>query len=150
MSSFFDPAQVVQTGNMMAMIGWLILIVGPRRIQLICWVPKYVIPGLLSAVYSGLMLANFFETKGGFGSLSEIQLLFTSDPILAAGWLHYLAFDLFIGAWIARSADEAQISRIIQVPILVATFMFGPMGLLLFLLTRGAKTAIAARGGASS
>ena len=49
-----------------------------------------------------------------------------------AGWVHYLAFDLFVGLWIAARADAMRLSLVVQAPILTATFMFGPLGLLLF------------------
>ncbi|MEQ8208002.1 MAG: DUF4281 domain-containing protein, partial [Woeseia sp.] len=62
--------------------------------------------------------------------------LFLDDNMLLAGWVHYLAFDLFIGAWIAEKADDIGMSRLVQAPILVATFMFGPIGLALFLCIR--------------
>jgi hypothetical protein len=52
--------------------------------------------------------------------------------VLLAGWIHYLAFDLFVGRWIASEADKMGISRLIQGPILFGTFMFGPLGLLVF------------------
>ena len=132
----FGPDQILQNGNLLAMVGWVILILGPRQFRAVYWLPKFVIPGLLSVGYAGLLLPNFFASEGGFGSIEEIRLLFASDHLLAAGWLHYLAFDLFVGAWIAKASDEAGISRIIQFPILLATFMFGPIGLLLFILTR--------------
>ena len=51
--------------------------------------------------------------------------------MLIAGWVHYLAFDLFIGVWIAERLDAERLSRWIQTPILIATFLFGPLGLLL-------------------
>ena len=56
--------------------------------------------------------------------------------MLLAGWVHYLAFDLFIGAWIAKKADEIGLSRLLQGPILIATFLFGPVGLVMFLSIR--------------
>jgi hypothetical protein len=56
--------------------------------------------------------------------------------MLLAGWVHYLAFDLFIGGWIAVEADKVGLNRLFQAPILVATFMFGPVGLALFLAMR--------------
>ena len=52
------------------------------------------------------------------------------------GWVHYLAFDLFVGLWIARDADAKGFSRLLQAPILFATFMAGPLGLLLWLAIR--------------
>ena len=45
---------------------------------------------------------------GGFGSLAEVRQLFERPGLLAAGWLHYLAFDLFVGTWIARDAAQAR------------------------------------------
>ena len=61
------------------------------------------------------------------------------------GWTHYLAFDLFIGTWIAVEADKRGYNRLLQAPMLVATFMFGPLGLLLFYLTRATETALEPR-----
>ncbi len=54
------------------------------------------------------MLANFYEAKGGFGSLAEVALLFSNPHILLAGWIHYLAFDLFIGGWEVRDAQRLE------------------------------------------
>jgi sorbitol-specific phosphotransferase system component IIC len=49
---------------------------------------------------------------------------------------HYLAFDLFTGAWEARDAVRLGISRWAVLPCLVLTFLFGPMGLALYLLVK--------------
>jgi len=82
--------------------------------------------------YAVLVLLFFFRVEGGgFGSLLEVRALFASDPALLAGWLHYLAFDLFVGLWIAERADARGLNRFIQAPLLFATFMFGPIGLLM-------------------
>jgi hypothetical protein len=59
-------------------------------------------------------------------------MLFTDQRVALAGWIHYLAFDLFVGLWIAARSDELRISRLVQAPVLVVTFMFGPLGFLLF------------------
>lgn len=135
------PEVIFKYANLLAMAGWVILIFLPRRWPSLFWVPQFWIPGVLALGYSGLILANFGTTDGGFGSIGEVRALFQSDALLTAGWLHYLAFDLFIGAWIARRADEAGIHRLVQAPILVATFMFGPMGLVLFFMTRAGLAA---------
>ncbi len=135
------PEVIFKYANLLAMAGWVILIFLPRRWPALFWVPQFWIPGVLALGYSGFILANFGTTDGGFGSISEVRALFASDSLLLAGWLHYLAFDLFIGAWIARRADEAGVHRLIQAPILAATFMFGPMGLVLFFLTRAGLAA---------
>jgi hypothetical protein len=70
-----------------------------------------------------------------------------SDAGLLAGWVHYLAFDLFIGTWIAVEADRRGIHRLLQAPILVATFLFGPLGLLFYTLTGATLQALDSRKG---
>ncbi len=130
---------VFMLGNQAALAGWAILIFLPRRFTPLLWLPKFVIPSALALAYSGLMLTRFFGVEGGgFGSIAEVRALFSVDEILVAGWLHYLAFDLFVGTWIAERSDEARIPRLIQAVFLLATFIFGPVGLLLFLATRAA------------
>jgi len=56
-----------------------------------------------------------------------------------AGWVHYLAFDLFIGCWIVLDAQERHIKHLLLVPCLGLTFMFGPVGLLLYFILRAAS-----------
>ena len=82
------------------------------------------------------MLAHWSGHPGGYGSLEAVRQLFTSPWILTAGWLHYLAFDLFCGAWQAREAQSLRIAHVLVVPCLILTFVFGPMGYLFFLALR--------------
>lgn len=133
-----QPDEIFKIGNLAAMAGWLWLAVAPRRWRLVFWVPQFLITGLLSAAYATLIATSFGSTEGGFGSLGDVRLLFSNDHVLTAGWLHYLAFDLFVGCWIARQADAAGIHRLLQLPFFFFTFMFGPIGFLLFILTRAA------------
>lgn len=119
------------------MVGWLILILLPRRWPLLTAIPRYAIPFGLSLLYAGLAMTHFFTIEGGgYGSLDEVAALLGKREMLLAGWVHYLAFDLFIGGWIAIEADKLGINRLLQAPILVATFMFGPVGLAIFLMMR--------------
>ena len=68
-----------------------------------------------------------------------MQRLFAVPEVALAGWIHYLAFDLFVGLWIAQRADAMGLSRWLQAPVLVVTFMFGPIGLMLFGLAAAAR-----------
>lgn len=130
-----------QAANLLAVTGWIILIAGPRRTAGLQAVPGYLIPVILSAAYFVLAAVYLARTEGGYASLEAVGALFAVEPVLLAGWLHYLAFDLFVGAWIARQADVLGVSRALQVPILLATFLIGPVGLLLFLALRAALSA---------
>ena len=131
------PDQWFGYAGQAAMLGWVILIFLPRRWPILTMVPRYIIPLGLSLLYSGLAMAHLFTVEGGgFGSLDQVAALMGKREMLLAGWVHYLAFDLFIGGWIAIEADRIGINRVIQAPILLATFMAGPLGLATFLIMR--------------
>lgn len=128
-----------------AIAGWLALLLLPRWRAVIGLI-RFGLIGALSLTYALLIFVYFFRVEGGgFGSIVEVRALFMSDPVLVAGWIHYLAFDLFVGTWIAVEADRRGYHRLLQVPILAATFLFGPIGLLLFYLTRATDMALTFR-----
>ncbi|MBB5274017.1 hypothetical protein HNR26_000055 [Rhizobium rosettiformans] len=140
-----SAATVFSLASGTAMAGWLLLILAPRWGALIALI-RFALIGALSLTYAVLVFVYFFRVEGGgFGSIAEVRALFMSDPVLVAGWVHYLAFDLFIGTWIAVEADKRGWNRLLQAPILVATFMFGPLGLLLFYITRATDASLTAR-----
>ncbi len=133
-----DWHQAFQVANTGALLCWCCLAFLPRKAWLI-YALRYGVISVLAAVYVLTIfgLAPKIE-GGGFGSLNEVKILFSSDAVIFAGWLHYLAFDLFVGLWIAERADVLKLHRVFQIPILIATFMFGPAGLLLYYLVEGA------------
>jgi hypothetical protein len=117
-----------------AAASWVLLILAPRH-RVVTGTIRLGVVGGLALIYAALILAFFFTVPGGgFGSIAEVRALFASDPVLVAGWVHYLAFDLLVGLAIAERSDGLGLSRLIQAPLLAATFMFGPLGLLLFRL----------------
>jgi len=88
---------------------------------------------------SGLLPTGGVEGSGpqfDFSSIEGVRAIFASDAGLTIGWVHYLAFDLFVGIWIARDGDDKVISRFIQAPILLLTFLAGPLGLFIWLIVR--------------
>jgi hypothetical protein len=100
-------------------------------------------------VYTAVIFRFVTDVEGGgFSTLDEVKTLFRSDAVVFAGWLHYLAFDLFVGLWVAEQSDAKKIYRIIQAPILAAIFLLGPFGLLLYFALDGCLTL--ARRGATS
>jgi hypothetical protein len=127
--------------NASALACWIGLVALPRWPVLRRAIPAVVLGGLCF-LYAALISVYFFRVEGGgFGSLAAVQRLFESAPVALAGWAHYLAFDLVVGLWIAQRSDAMGLSRWIQAPVLVATFMFGPIGLLLFAAAWAAQTA---------
>ncbi len=122
----------------LAMLGWLGLVLLPGNRWVVAWGARLVIPGLIGLVYTALMVTNFQLTPedGGFGSLAQVKSLFTVDALLLGGWVHYLAFDLFVGSWEVLDARKRGIAHLAVIPCLLATFMAGPLGLVLYLLLR--------------
>lgn len=124
-------------GSQLAVLGWLSLILLPRWRGVSALLAGMLIPATLSLGYVVLIAVHWHDAKGGFSSLDDLAALFGSRPLLLAGWLHYLAFDLLLGNWILRRAQEAKLPHPLVVPVLLATFLFGPIGYLAFLLLKG-------------
>jgi len=116
---------------------WLLLLFAPgwRWTQRIA---TFILPLLLASLYVWLLTHGHPVPGAGFRTLEGVRLLFSSPEALLAGWVHYLAFDLFTGAWEARDAVRLKISRWIVAPCLLLTFLFGPLGLAIYLLLRAA------------
>lgn len=129
------PERLFSILNLVAVVGWVPLIFVPRFRWARMIVP-IAIPIVLAVVYSGVVVATFGSSEGGFSSLAEVRTLFENPWALLAGWTHYLAFDLLIGGWEVRDAHERGISHLLVVPALVLTFLFGPAGLLVYLTVR--------------
>jgi hypothetical protein len=132
-----NPEIVFLVCNNGVLPAWLLLAVLPhhRVTQLV--VHAVWIPALLALFYGWALFAGPPPAEGaGFGSLAALMLLFQSPMALLGGWIHYLAFDLFVGAWIVRDAREQGINHWLTVPCLLATLMAGPLGLLLYALLR--------------
>lgn len=133
--------------NLVALAAWAILLFLPRRpfamasvlylgIALLCLVYAVLLVLLVTGLVDPLRDVGAAPPDLADVSLAGIKALFRSDGAIVLGWTHYLAFDLFVGLWIARDADAKGFSRIAQAPVLLATFLVGPVGLLIWLAVR--------------
>ena len=121
--------------NPVALLGWALLVLAPRWRGTRAVVLSGALPLLLAAAYAGLITAHYrgpHGGEGGFGSLAEVAALFRDPWALLAGWVHYLCFDLWTGAWETRDAQRRGVPHLLLVPCLALTFLFGPVGLLLY------------------
>lgn len=128
--------QIFSIANLTAMLSWIILAVAPRWLVTRKVLLSGAIPLLLSVAYLVLIVAFFGRSEGGFGSLADVMKLFTNEWTMLAGWIHYLAFDLFVGIWEVKDAQKRKISHWFVVPCLFLTFMLGPVGFLLYSVLR--------------
>ncbi|GGF24331.1 ABA4-like family protein [Hymenobacter cavernae] len=133
------PASLFPYASQAALLGWILLIVAPRwRVT-----QRLIISGAwslgLAVVYAVLILSHYLGGQadaGGFGSLAEVAALFHDPWALLAGWVHYLCFDLAVGAWASRDAQRRGVPHLLLVPALLLTFLFGPVGFLLYNIVR--------------
>ena len=139
--------------NYWAFVGWLMLAFAPRSPRILSFI-MYAGVLLLCLLY--LVLITGFLTGGidpggqgggNFSSLAGVMKLFDTPGGATLGWVHYLAFYLFAGMWIARDADGKGFGRIVQVPFLFLTLMAGPVGLFLWLIVRERRARAQAKAG---
>lgn len=121
---------------MLALSGWLLLAFLPSWRFGTDAIAGVAIPVILAFLYGWLLVTHASDGQGGFSSLAEVGLLFSNEFLLLAGWIHYLAFDLFIGSWEVRDAQRNGIHHGMVIPCLLLTFLAGPIGLLLYLSIR--------------
>lgn len=130
------PDSVFSICSTIALIGWIILIVLPGWYAADKFIIGIII-ALFALVYAWMLFSDFsIGDTSKFGSLQGVMELFTNPSLVTAGWIHYLAFDLLAGVFIRNNARQHGISHWLVIPCLLLTFMFGPVGLLLYLLIR--------------
>jgi len=128
------PEWMFTVANFTAIAGWAVLAAGVifNNAMLRDLIAGRIVPAILASAYTVLIVVFWAGAQGGFGSLADVASLFANPWLLLAGWIHYLAFDLAIGAVIARKTFDESLPRLLLVPILPLTFLFGPIGWLAF------------------
>lgn len=134
-----SPSLIFQIANGVTLLSWLVLILSPNQLKVIRLLRFFISGFILGGVYIFLILIGSGEAKGNFSSLESVRSLFANDYVLLAGWIHYLAFDLFLGTWEVEDGSKVGMNRWILVPILALTFYFGPAGFVLYLILRFLK-----------
>ena len=135
---------VFSIANMWPLLFWLLLALGPRT-EMTARLVLFggILPlAIVYAVLLPMIMMGAIDPVGpeggsmDFTQLSGVMALFDSKGGATIGWIHYLAFDLFVGLWVARNADQYGYARWVQVPILFFVLMAGPLGLTLYLFLR--------------
>jgi hypothetical protein len=134
-----NTSQIFSIAGSLAALQWLLLIILPQW-KVTLWLIRYpLVPIMLSVVYC-IYIAGFFSIEGGgYNSLQQVRTIFANDSLLLAGWVHYLAFDLLIGFAIITSSLRRAISHWLVIPCLLLTFLFGPVGFLLYQIIKNTR-----------
>jgi hypothetical protein len=140
-----------QATNTLALLAWIALVLFPRRTAIAGIGCGFVVPGILSLAYAAVIiwkLAGNGPSPGDVMTLAGLRDVFRDDWVFAAAWTHYLAFDMVVGAWIARESVRLGIPWPMRTVSLVLTFLAGPVGFLVHIAGRlvhhaGGKSAAA-------
>ena len=134
------PSTVFSIAGAIAMPMWILMIFLPKWKVTRFLIDFKIIPIVLSLIYT-VYITLALQTGGmmDFGSLSSVMNLFTEEQAVLTGWVHYLAFDLVVGMWMLDQNKELKINSLLMAPCLFGTFMFGPVGFLLFVIFKSFK-----------
>ncbi|MCA9535577.1 MAG: DUF4281 domain-containing protein [Myxococcales bacterium] len=134
--------RIFRVASATALAGWLVVLLFPL-------VPAMPRVGLLAGALTLLCLLYVYllafgarhdepgqKPRGGFSTLRGVLMLFESPRVVLVGWIHFLAFDLFVGASIATDAERVGITHWWLLPVYGLTLMYGPVGLLLYMGVR--------------
>ncbi len=140
---------IFNLSNLFILPFWLLMIFLPhwrltRRIMVSLWPVA-----LLALVYAGLLLSQLGGVAGNLldPTLAGIASLLGTPSGAAVGWVHFLAFDLFVGRWAYLDSRERGLSAWLASLALFFILMAGPLGLLIYLLVRSlGRTARSSQG----
>ena len=118
------------------LIFWLFLLVFPKskvtqKMTDFPWIPLVIAFGYIYFLGTS---DSIFSVD--FSSLSGLTEMFqNSNPRgVAAGWLHYLAFDFWVGCWILRDSQKKGVKHAFIIFPMLCTFMVGPVGIIVYTL----------------
>ena len=122
-------------------IGWIVLIfVSPYWKDFDKFLISVVIV-VLALVYAGLNFSQpIMQTMKDFSNFEGVLRIFTNETLVNAAWVHFLTFDLFVGVWVKKDSLRQGISHAWIIPSLIFCCVFGPLGYLVYLLTRRIKS----------
>ncbi|TLF45762.1 ABA4-like family protein [Maribacter aurantiacus] len=132
---------VFSLANILVLPMWVLMIFLPKWRPTGFLIDNKIIPIVLSGLYVFYILQVLISNgMMDFGSLKSVMELFTIENAALAGWIHYLAFDLLIGMWMIDQNKDLNLHQVLMAPCLFLTFMFGPLGFLLFMVLKGLKS----------
>lgn len=125
--------------NTVILACWFCLIVFPKKKITQNLIQYPYVPLVLSVFYLYFLSQSPPLSQADFSSLSGILALFlkATPASAAAGWVHYLGFDFWMGAWMVQDQQQRGQHPLWVLPALLCTFILGPTGVLIYTLILG-------------
>ena len=123
----------------LALASWVLLLLSlfmPKTRSAIWPITQWIVPAILCLCYILMVWLGrpYLHLPHSFVDHQGVQDLYANDGPLTASWLHFLSFDLFVGSWMVRDGLERGMPKLLIFVCLPFTFIFGPSGLLLYIL----------------
>ena len=132
-----SPETLFSLANAVALVGWIVLALAPVRRPLAIAAAR-TIGAALAVAYAALLIRALAGDglEGDLTTLAGLTAAFARPEAVLVGWVHYLAFDLWVGAWAVEDAGRRGVPHWAMLPVLILTLMAGPVGLLVYLTVR--------------
>ena len=126
---------VFSLSSLLAMPLWALMIFAPlwRVTRSVMQLPWVITPTAL--LYAALILPNIATVFPAVlnPNLEGIRRLLSSESGATIAWVHFLAFDLFVGRWAYLESRALNLNVFAMAVVLFFTLMLGPVGALLYL-----------------
>ncbi len=121
---------------------WLMLIFIPNSKITQIFVNSVILPLILAiaygfTIYQAILLEEaFLDIFKLYSSLDDLYTVLATESFLLFFWLHFTAFNLFLGSWVSRDGIKFSVSKKILFISLILIYFTGPLGLVFYWFIR--------------
>tara|TARA_Y100000590_G_C15678440_1_gene998873 strand:- start:756 stop:1229 length:474 start_codon:yes stop_codon:yes gene_type:complete len=121
---------------------WLMLIFIPNSKITQIFVNSVILPLILAiaygfTIYQAILLEEaFLDIFKLYSSLDDLYTVLATESFLLFFWLHFTAFNLFLGSWVSRDGIKFNVSKKILFISLILIYFTGPLGLVFYWFIR--------------
>jgi len=140
--TYFTIEMIFMWLNLGVLPFWLVLIIFPQS-QICRFFITSIFPIFILSMVYGYLLYLFFDEGYDFIKnfelylgLDAISILLTYKAFIILFWTHFLAMNLFCGAWIVKDSQKFGINKILISFPLLTTYFVGPIGLTIYWIIR--------------
>ena len=130
-----DLSLLFNIANFYALPFWLLMVILPKWVVtqkvMSSYLPFVPLAGLYIYLFGGSLDPESAEAFSN-PTLPVLAQLFSQEPVMLTGWIHFIVLDLFTGRYVYLEGRE---NGIFTIHSLILCFFAGPIGLLSHIVT---------------
>ena len=130
-----DLSLLFNIANFYALPFWLLMVILPKWVVtqkvMSSYLPFVPLAGLYIYLFGGSLDPESAEAFSN-PTLPVLAQLFSQEPVMLTGWIHFIVLDLFTGRYVYLEGRE---KGIFTIHSLILCFFAGPIGLLSHIVT---------------